>query len=89
MCMDMVVRPDEYLIWMSFLPAVEQYEAETFLNPKFWNGTVATCLPRAMLKKQNRKARNLSVSSFLLVRVAGFEPTAEHGALRRVGHCGR
>ena len=33
MCMDMVVRPDKYLIWMSFLPAVEQYEAETFLHP--------------------------------------------------------
>ena len=60
----MVVRPDKYLIWMSFLPAVEQYEAETFLNPKFWNGTVATCLPRAMLKKQNRKAWNLAVSGF-------------------------
>ena len=60
----MVVRPDKYLIWMSFLPAVEQYEAETFLNPKFWNGTVATCLPGAMLKKQTEKPETIAVSGF-------------------------
>ena len=30
---DMVVRPDKYMTWMSFLPAAEQYDAEAFLHP--------------------------------------------------------
>ena len=55
----MVVRPDKYLIWMSFLPAVEQYEAETFLHPivvKILEWDRCYVFARSNAKKANRKA---------------------------------
>ena len=59
MCKDMVVRPDKYLIWMSFLPAVEQYEAETFLHPivvKILEWDRCYVFAKSNAKKANRKA---------------------------------